>query len=82
MEITIRVQPFTLESLSVAPGDIRSNMNRIDIGIWKLEAQIEADPRLILNEDLGVERYRFDHDMRSALTILSRTHRSLRKGSP
>ena len=68
------------EFLPIASGEIRPDMNRIDIGIRELEMQVKADPSLILDKDLGIKRDRFDHDVSSPLTIFNRTNSSPREG--
>ena len=82
METVVGVEGFVPELPPVTPRQIRPDVNRIDIGIRELEAQVEANPSLALDEDLGIKRDRFDHDVGSTLTIFSGTNSSFREGIP
>ena len=82
MVVLIGMKGWVAECPTVASSQIRPNVNRIYVGIRELEAQVESDPSLALNKDLGIKRDRFDKDVGSALTIFSGTNSSLREGFP
>ena len=82
MVLIIGVKGSFVECPPVSPSQIWPNVNRIDISVWELVAQVESDPGLALDEDLGIKRDRFDQDMCSTLTIFSMANSSLWEGLP
>ena len=82
LEIIVGTQGSATEFSPVASGQVWPDINRIDIGMRELETQMEADPSLALNENLGIKRDWINQDIGSTLPIFGRTNSSLWEGFP
>ena len=82
LEIMVGMQGSATEFSPIAPGQVWPDINWINVSIRELETQMEADPSLALNKNLGIKRDWVDLDVGSALPIFGSLNSSLWEGFP